>query len=69
MISEGLCDTEDWSDDVSLYHRNKLHFKICYNNNKQLLSILRISHITVFTVSFLFLLYFLGEHKKKKSKT
>ncbi len=29
MISEGSCDTEDWSNDAensALHHRNKLHF-------------------------------------------
>ncbi len=29
MISEGSCDTEDWSNDAensALYLRNKLHF-------------------------------------------
>ncbi len=36
MISEGLCDTEDWSNDAensALHHRNKLHFKIYSNRN------------------------------------
>ncbi len=36
MISEGSCDTEDWSNDAensALHHRNKLHFKI-YSNRK-----------------------------------
>ncbi len=31
MISEGSCDTEDWSNDAensALHHRNKLHFNI-----------------------------------------
>jgi len=31
MISEGSCDTEDWSNDAensALHHRNKLHLKI-----------------------------------------
>ncbi len=35
MISYGSCDTEDWSNDAensALHHRNKLHFKMCYNN-------------------------------------
>jgi len=27
MISEGSCDTEDWSND----HRNKLHFTIYWH--------------------------------------
>jgi len=34
MISEGLCDTEDWSNDAensALPHRNKLHFNIFFN--------------------------------------
>ncbi len=31
MISEGSCDTEDWSNDAeksALHQRNKLHFQI-----------------------------------------
>jgi len=31
MISEGSCDTENWSNDaenLALHHRNKLHCKI-----------------------------------------
>ncbi len=31
IISEGSCDTEDWSNDAEnsvLHHRNKLHFEI-----------------------------------------
>ncbi len=38
MISEGSCDTEDWSNDAensALTHRNKLYFKI-YSNKNQL---------------------------------
>ncbi len=38
MISEGSCDTEDWSNDAensALHHRNKLHFKI-YANRKNI---------------------------------
>ncbi len=30
LISEGSCDTEDWSNDAentAFHHRNKLHFK------------------------------------------
>jgi len=30
IISEGSCDTEDWSNDIEnsvLHHMNKLHFK------------------------------------------
>ncbi len=37
MISEGSCDTEDWSNDAensALYHRHKLHFKIYYNGKR-----------------------------------
>ncbi len=33
MISEGSCDTEDWSNDAensALHHRNKLHCNIQY---------------------------------------
>ncbi len=35
MVSDGLCDTEDWSNDAensALTHRKKLHFKIYYNS-------------------------------------
>jgi len=31
VISEGSCDTEDWSNDVE-NHRNKLHFTV-YSQN------------------------------------
>ena len=34
MISEGSCDTENWSNDAensALHHRNKLFFKV-YSN-------------------------------------
>ncbi len=37
-ISEGSCDTLDYSNDAensALHHRNKLHFQI-YSNKKQL---------------------------------
>ncbi len=36
MISERLCDTEDWSNDAenaAAHHRNKLYFKI-YSHRK-----------------------------------
>ncbi len=36
MISEELCDTEDWSNDAEysdLLSRNKSHFKVCYIEN------------------------------------
>ncbi len=52
MISEGSCDTEDWSNDAentALHHRNKLHLKIYYNR-KQFFKIEFFSNITVFTV-------------------
>ncbi len=35
MISEGSCDTEDWSTDAensALHHRNKLHLHIFFLN-------------------------------------
>jgi len=37
VISEGSCDTEDWSNDAE-NHRNKLHFTI-YSHRKQLFCI------------------------------
>uniref|UniRef100_A0A8C2HHX8 Growth factor receptor bound protein 14 n=1 Tax=Cyprinus carpio TaxID=7962 RepID=A0A8C2HHX8_CYPCA len=56
MISEGHCDTEDWSNDSEksvLHYRNKLHFKI-YSNRKHLLEIVKSFHnITDFNVFFL----------------
>ncbi len=36
MISEGSCDTEDWSNDAensALHDRNKLYYKV-YSNIK-----------------------------------
>ncbi len=36
MISEGSCDTEDWSNDAE-NHRNNLHLKI-YKNRKHVLN-------------------------------
>ncbi len=27
MISEGSCDTEEWSNDAEYFYRNKIHFK------------------------------------------
>ncbi len=38
MISDGSCDTEDWSNDAEnkeINYRNKLHFNI-YSHRKQL---------------------------------
>ncbi len=40
MISEGSCDTEDWSNDAensASHHNNTLHFRI-YSNGKQILN-------------------------------
>ncbi len=37
MISEGSCDTEDWSNDAensAAHHRNKVHLKIYSNLTK-----------------------------------
>jgi len=42
MISEGPCDTEDWSNDAE-NHRNKLHFKI-YSDRKPIFEIVIIFH-------------------------
>ncbi len=42
MISEGSCDTEDWSNDAensALHHRNKNNtFKLCYKKNTAILN-------------------------------
>ncbi len=53
MISEGSCDTEDWSNDAEnsvLYHRNKLH--IYSNRLKQLFKINNISQYYYFYCIF-----------------
>ncbi len=37
MISEGSCDTEDWSNNAknsALLHRNKLYFKVYKTGNQ-----------------------------------
>jgi len=36
LISEGSCDTEDWSNDARNLAQNKIHFKM-YSNRQQLL--------------------------------
>ncbi len=46
MISEGSCDTEDWSNDAensALHHRNTFYFKR-YSNRKQDFWIVTIVH-------------------------
>ncbi len=46
MISEGSCDTEDWSNDAensALHHRNKLHFKIYFKKKTVVLNCNNIS--------------------------
>ncbi len=38
MISEGSCDTEDWSNDAenaALLHRNKLYVKVYKSGNQE----------------------------------
>ncbi len=60
MISEGSCDTEDWSNDAEnsgLHHRNKLHFKIWWNR-KQILLIVIIFH------NIFFFYHGFGEHRR-----
>ncbi len=53
MISEGSCDTEDWSNDAentALYHRNKLHFEIDYKRKLLFYVIIIFHNINDFTV-------------------
>ncbi len=56
MISEGSCDTEDWSNDAensALHHRNKLYFKIYYNRKLSFQIAIIFTKITLlFTVFF-----------------
>ncbi len=49
LISEGSCDTEDWSiaENTALHHKNKLHFKI-YSNRKWFFLIVIIRHNYIF---------------------
>jgi len=49
VISEGSCDTEDWSNDAG-HHRNKLHFTV-YSHREQMIYTRIIFHI--FTVFFI----------------
>ncbi len=47
LISEGSCDTEDWSNDAensALHHRNKWHFFFIYSNKNLLFQIVIIFH-------------------------
>jgi len=56
MISEGSCDTEDWSNDAensALHQRNKLHFKIYYKRTHLLNINISQQYCTV-----IFILYF-----------
>ncbi len=57
MISEGSCDTEDWSNDAensALNHRNKLHthtyIYIYIQIEKGFYIVLQFHNITAFTV-------------------
>ncbi len=43
------CDTDDWSNDVENYHRNKLYVQI-YSNRKVILNSNNISQYYCFTV-------------------
>jgi len=50
MISEGSCDTEDWSNDAensASHNRNKLHFKI-FSERKVILNCTNISQYYCF---------------------
>ncbi len=54
MISEGSCDTEDWSNDAknsASHHRNKLHFKID-SNRKHFLIIIIFHNIAVVLLKY-----------------
>ncbi len=53
MISEGSCDTEDWSNDAensALHHRNKFYFKVYYNRKPIIEIAIRFHNITDFSV-------------------
>ncbi len=53
MISEGSCDTEDWSNDAensALHYRNKLHLTIYYNRKQLFYIVIIFQNITVVAV-------------------
>ncbi len=53
MISEGSCDTEDWSNDAEnpvLTHRSKLQLKISKNNKEFFWIVIIFQNISFFTV-------------------
>ncbi len=70
MISEGSCDTEDWSnaENSALLYRNTLYFKI-YKNRKPILEIAIAKEFTIILLFFCFSSVFwsnkysLDEHK------
>ncbi len=68
MISEGSCDTEDWSENSALPSQEKLHFTIKW---KVILN-WNISHKQLFLLQLQSNKCSLGEHKrleiKKKKK-
>ncbi len=73
MISEGSCDSEDWSNDAentSLHRKNEWHFSM-YKNKKQLFE-----NIILFHNNAVFAVFFslsnecsLGKHDTFLSKT
>ncbi len=53
MISEGSCDTEDWSNDAessALRHRNKWYSRVYLNRKPVLETAIRFHNIIVFYV-------------------
>ncbi len=56
MISEGSCDTEDWSRDAensALYHMNKLHFEMHSTRKKLHLIVILFDNIILFWIHWL----------------
>ncbi len=58
MISEGSCDTDDWSNDCSQFNWNKLHFKMHFKI-KRLLKLLNYDNISQY--NFFAVLFFLNK--------
>ncbi len=55
MISEGSCDTEDWSNDAensAFLYRNKLHFKETSLKNIKNLTDAKLLNSSVYNLNF-----------------
>ncbi len=71
MISEGSCDTEDWSNDAensALHHRNKLHLTLYYTIENSCFKLQSFFTILLYLLHFWSNTCSLDEHKKRFEK-